>query len=58
MKAINNLICLPLFILMLLFVWLASVSALIARVITNISYNDMWKVNRNFIKYAYKIISE
>lgn len=58
MKAIKNFICLPLFILMLLFVFLASISALIARVITNISYNDMWKVNRKFIKYADKIISE
>jgi hypothetical protein len=57
MKAIKNFICLPLFILMLLFVFLASISALIARVITNISYNDMWEVNRKFIKYADKIIS-
>lgn len=58
MKAIKNFICLPLFILMLLFVCLASVAAFTARKITNISYKDMWKVNRNFIKYADKIISE
>lgn len=58
MKAIKNFICLPLFVLMLLLVFLASVSALVARMITNISYNDMWEVNRKFIKYADKIISE
>lgn len=58
MKVIKNLICLPLFVLMLLCVFLASVFALIARMVTNISYNDMWKLNRKFINFADKIISK